>query len=54
MKGKDELIESEVIELLPTPIKELGYQSYDMSQKLPTLFIANNQRIKFNEKYKVF
>ncbi len=44
----------ELIELLPTPIEELGYQSYDMSQELPTLFIANNQRIEFNEKYKAF
>ncbi len=44
----------ELIELLPTPIEELGYKSYDMSQELPTLFIANNQRIEFNEKYKAF
>ena len=45
---------SELIELLPTFVEELGYEQYDMSQTLPTLLIENNQKIQFNEKYKAF
>lgn len=44
----------QIVDTVPVPVSEFGYQEMSLTKDLPTLLIANGRRIKFSEKYKAF
>jgi len=45
---------SNIIDMNPVSVEELGYNCYNINRNMPYLLIADNQQIGFNEKYKAF